>query len=530
MSGSVRVRFAPSPTGPLHVGGLRTALFNYLFAKQNKGVFVLRIEDTDSKRKVKGAELYLHKSLEWCGLSPDESVLAGGEFGPYKQSERSEHYKKHIDLLLKKGCAYYAFDSEETINRHREEHKKKGKTFIYNWHNRLKLKNSLSLPKEETEKLLRGGEPFVVRFKSPEDKQIITRDVIRGKMVTESKTLDDKVLYKSDGTPTYHLANVVDDYLMEISHVIRGEEWLPSLPLHFMLYDAFGWKKPVFAHISLILNPGGKGKLSKRSGEKAGAIVYPLAWTTFVPKSSGEAQIRLQEHCPSPLTAEGTEEAKGYKEAGILPEGLVNYMALLGWSSGSEKEVYTMEGLVEDFSLENLSSAGAKFDYERLKWFNLKHLQLKPGEELFDLLVGSGRNVEGLSKEKSLKILNTAKERANTLEELWAVCHCFYEAPSNYEASARKKAITKNTKEVLAGLLRLFEGPELNDRREVKKLLDGFCSSASMDQENIRPREIMMPLRLSLVGSLSGLDVSFIISVIGLAETRKRLLSFIKAL
>jgi len=505
VSRNVRVRFAPSPTGPLHVGGLRTALFNYLFAKQNKGVFVLRIEDTDKKRKVDGAEDYILKALDWCGLSADESVVKGGEYGPYRQSQRNRHYKKHVKILIEKGFAYYAFDSEQSLEDHRENHKKRGKTFIYNWHNRLKLKNSLALSDKETEKLLSAKTPYVVRFKCPEGQVIKTTDIIRGPLETESKLLDDKILYKSDGSPTYHLANVVDDHLMKISHVIRGEEWLPSLALHYLLYDAFGWSKPEFAHIPLILSPSGKGKLSKRSGEKAGVPVYPIEW--------------------------GAEnKVKGYKEEGIVPEALINFMALLGWGPGTEKELYTIDELVGDFDLKKVSSAGAQFDYEKLKWFNLRHLQRKPGEELFALLVDSGHNVSGLSKEKSLSILNTAKERANTLGELWAVCQCFYEAPSNYEISARKKAITKNTKELLTELLCLFDGPGLNERKEIKKLLDDFCSSLSVAQENIKTREIMMPLRLSLVGSLSGLDISFIISIIGVAEARKRILSLINAL
>tara|TARA_B100000427_G_scaffold120091_1_gene100037 strand:+ start:38 stop:1555 length:1518 start_codon:yes stop_codon:yes gene_type:complete len=505
MEGNVRVRFAPSPTGPLHVGGLRTALFNYLFAKKHNGSFILRIEDTDSKRKVEGAEEYLHRSLEWCGLVPDESVLAGGDYGPYKQSERSKHYKEHVDMLLKNGSAYYAFDSEGAINIHREEHKKKGKTFIYNWHNRLKLKNSLSLSKEEVEGFLNSGKPFVVRFKSPENKQVVTDDVIRGRVVTESRNLDDKVLYKSDGTPTYHLANVVDDHLMKISHVIRGEEWLPSLPLHYMLYDAFGWEKPVFAHLSLILSPSGKGKLSKRSGEREGAPVYPLTWKK-------------------------EEEIQGYKEVGIISEGLVNYMALLGWSPGSEKEVYTIEGLIEDFGLKGLASAGAKFDYDRLKWFNLRHLQKKSGEELLLLLDNFGYNTKELSKEKSLQVLNAAKERSNTLKDLWGVCRCFYEAPETYDEGGRKKATTKNTAAVLSGLLEMLESLDGEDAEHIREGLELFCEKAAEGKNPIKQREILMPFRIALVGSLSGLDISFIVSVIGIEETGKRLSSFLKTL
>ena len=505
VSQKVRVRFAPSPTGPLHVGGLRTALFNYLFAKQNKGVFVLRIEDTDKKRKVVGAEEYIVSALDWCGLTADESIVKGGEFGPYRQSQRNSHYKKHVKILLEKGLAYYAFDSENSLEVHRENHRKKGKTFIYNWHNRLKLKNSLALSDKETERLLNTKAPYVVRFKCPENQVIKTTDIIRGVTKTESKLLDDKILYKSDGSPTYHLANVVDDHLMKISHVIRGEEWLPSLALHYLLYEAFGWPKPEFAHIPLILSPSGKGKLSKRSGEKAGVPVYPTEW--------------------------GTEnKTKGYKEEGIIPEALINFMALLGWGPGTEKEFYTINELVNDFDLKNISSAGAQFDYEKLKWFNLRHLQKKSAEELIALLASSGYNAGGLSKEKSVKILNVAKERANTLGELWGVCQCFYEAPTKYAESARKKAITKNTKELLERLLDMFDGLASAKSEGVKKLLGDFCSNTTIAQENIKIREIMMPLRLSLVGALSGLDISFIISEIGLEETKKRIRLFIKTL
>ena len=495
MNESVRVRFAPSPTGPLHVGGLRTALFNYLFAKKNNGVFVLRIEDTDTKRKVRGAEEYLQSSLEWCGIVPDESMVAGGSFGPYRQSERAEHYKKHIEALLKNGSAYYAFDSEESIEQHRKDHAEKGKTFIYNWHNRLKLKNSLSLPKEEVEKLIKAGEPFVVRFKSPENKKIIVEDLIRGQSIIESNILDDKILYKSDGSPTYHLANVVDDHLMKITHVIRGEEWLPSLPLHFMLYEAFGWACPAFAHLPLILSPTGKGKLSKRSGEKEEALVYPLKWG----------------------------QQNGYKEAGIISEGLINYLALLGWSPESEKEIYLMKDLIRVFSLENVSSAGAKFDFERLKWFNLKHLQQKSAKEILSLLIRNGYRAEGIPKEKAIRIIGAAKARANTLNDLWSICLCFYEAPKDYKDSDIKKAMNTNTPNLLDDLAKSFDEAQPEGVAAIKSHLDLFCKSRLEQDPKTTTKEVMMPLRLALVGSLSGLDISYIIFEIGLPEAISRI-------
>ena len=306
-----------------HIGGLRTALFNYLFAMQNKGTFVLRIEDTDKNRYVQGAEKYIEDALGWAGIKHDE--------GPYRQSERKEIYKKHIQLLIDKGFAYYAFDNAETLDEHRKSHEAKGKTFIYNWHNRLKLSNSLSLSKEEVEKRLATNERYVVRFKCFDDKNIVCSDLIRGLVSVESKLLDDKILYKSDGMPTYHFANVVDDHLMKISHVIRGEEWLPSLPLHVMLYEAFGWDKPEFAHLPLILNPTGKGKLSKRDGEKLGVPVFPLQW-------KGEKN-----------------NLRGFKEEGYFPDALTNFLALLGWNPGNEKEVFSMEELIQCFDLKKVN-------------------------------------------------------------------------------------------------------------------------------------------------------------------------------
>tara|TARA_Y100000746_G_scaffold165856_1_gene143174 strand:+ start:421 stop:1938 length:1518 start_codon:yes stop_codon:yes gene_type:complete len=505
MAENIRVRFAPSPTGPLHVGGLRTALFNYLFAKQSGGKFILRIEDTDKKRKVDGAEEYIVSALKWCGISADESVVAGGDAGPYRQSERNQLYKKHLQTLIDKDLAYYAFDSEEALDHHREDHQKKGKTFIYNWHNRLKLKNSISLSEEKTQEFLKGAHPYVVRFKAPENQTIKTTDLIRGVVEVKSSLLDDKILYKSDGTPTYHLANVVDDHLMKISHVIRGEEWLPSLALHCLLYEAFGWEKPLFAHIPLILNPSGKGKLSKRSGEKTGVPVYPMAW-------GKESKIN------------------GYKEEGILPEALINFMAMLGWGPGNEKELYTLEELVKDFDISKISLAGAQFDFEKLKWFNLKHLQKKSGEELLELLAGFRCNTKGLSKEKSTEVLNIAKERSNTLKDLWEVCRCFYESPKTYDKKGRKKAVSNNTKAVLENLLEILESLSSEDTKNIQTKLHEFCEQTSKAEKNIKMREIMMPLRMAMVGSLSGLDISFIISCVGIKESCRRISAFIKTL
>lgn len=351
----VRVRFAPSPTGPLHIGGVRTALFNYLFAKKHQGDFVLRIEDTDQARFVEGAEDYIVNSLNWCNIPFDEGSGKDRGFGPYRQSERQHLYRNYADKLIASGNAYYAFDTSEELDHHRKDHEEKGKTFIYNWHNRLKLKNSLSLSQQDVDQKLEAGEPYVIRFKTPEDETLFLKDEIRGEMQIETKILDDKVLFKSDGMPTYHLANIVDDHLMEISHVIRGEEWLPSLALHVLLYRSFGWEAPKFAHLPLILKPEGKGKLSKRDGDKMGFPVFPLEWRD--PKSG--------------------EVFAGYREDGYFPEAVVNMLALLGWNEGggSEQEIYTLEALVKAFSLEHVSKGGSKFDPEKTKWFQHHYMQ-----------------------------------------------------------------------------------------------------------------------------------------------------------
>ena len=361
MSDDIRVRFAPSPTGPLHVGGLRAALYNYLHAKKNNGTFILRVEDTDQKREVGGSYEYIEESLKWCGLIPDESPSKGGDFGPYKQSQRKNVYKKHIEALVEKGDAYYAFDKAEDLDMHRKNHEKKGKTFIYNAHNRLKLVNSLSLDKKRVEKLLKTV-PYVIRFKMPDNEMVVFEDEIRGKIEVSSRELDDKVLFKSDKMPTYHFANVVDDHMMKITHVIRGEEWLPSLPLHMLLYESFGWAPPVFAHIPLILKPTGKGKLSKRDGEKFGHPVFPLEWRS------------------------GNEKHLGFKEFGILPEALINYMALLGWSKEDNKEVYSLTDLLDSFEIKSVGKSGAKFDFEKLLWLNSQHIQKMSSEEIIKRL------------------------------------------------------------------------------------------------------------------------------------------------
>ena len=490
MNSSVRVRFAPSPTGPLHIGGLRTALFNYLFAKQNKGKFVLRIEDTDKKRHVKGAENYIEEALDWVGIKQDE--------GPYRQSERKELYKKHIQSLIDKGLAYYAFDDAESLDGHRKSHEAKGKTFIYNWHNRLKLKNSLSLDKDEVKKKLAAKEKYVVRFKCFEDKTIHCKDIIRGAISVESKLLDDKILYKSDGMPTYHFANVVDDHLMNISHVIRGEEWLPSLPLHCMLYDAFGWGKPEFAHLPLILNPKGKGKLSKRDGDKLGVPVFPLEW-------KGEKGTLM-----------------GFKEEGYLPSALANFLALLGWSPGTEEEVFSMDNLIQNFDLKKVNSSGAKFDVEKLNWFNHKYLQSEKDEKIADYLVGARYELKKTNKEDIIRAVGLTKERARTLNELWSLCGYLFKAPSYYNEKVLKKISTSLTIDILSDLSIKLESVSSFKQTEISSTVKSWINESGKSFGSV-----MQPARLALVGELKGVDLYVIFEFLGKQESISRLNSLI---
>ena len=373
MNNPIRVRFAPSPTGPLHIGGVRTALFNYLFAKKNGGTFVLRMEDTDQKRYVKGAEDYVVDTLNWCNIPFDEGPGKEGGFGPYRQSERKHIYKKHVDLLLENNNAYYAFDSAESLDKERKNHEERGKTFIYNWHNRTKgrLVNSLVLSEKEVQDKIVNGDDYVVRFLAPEGETLELSDLIRGQIKIDTNTLDDKVLFKSDGMPTYHLANVVDDYLMEITHVIRGEEWLPSLALHVLLYEAFGWGAPEFAHLPLILKPTGKGKLSKRDGNKLGFPVFPLRWED---QTTGSI-------------------LNGYKEEGYFSGAVINFLAFLGWNPGTEQEIFNLEGLIDRFDLKKVNKAGARFDPDKIKWFNHHYMQETGVEALVPVFVNENPQI-----------------------------------------------------------------------------------------------------------------------------------------
>ena len=495
----VRVRFAPSPTGPLHIGGVRTALFNYLYAKKHNGDFILRIEDTDQARYVDGAEDYIVNSLNWCNIPYDEGPGKEKGFGPYRQSERKHLYREYADKLIATGNAYFAFDTSEELDHHRKDHEANGKTFIYNWHNRLKLNNSLSLPEEEVKKKLDSGEPYVIRFKSPEDETLHLQDEIRGNMVIETKVLDDKVLFKSDGMPTYHLANIVDDHLMEISHVIRGEEWLPSLALHVLLYRAFGWDEPKFAHLPLILKPQGKGKLSKRDGDKLGFPVFPLQWKD--PKSG--------------------EISAGYREDGYFPEAVVNMLALLGWNEGggSEQEMYSLQQLVKAFSLEHVSKGGSKFDPEKTKWFQHHYMQEANEEKLtedFNELLQEKELV--FDKAYILKVIQLLKERATFVSDFWELGSYFFTAPENYDEKAAKKAWKEDTSSIIEQVKHILKETEDFSTGNIQDKVKSWITA-----EGIGFGKVMQPFRLSLVGAMQGPDVFEIASTIGKDETIARL-------
>lgn len=494
MSQRVRVRFAPSPTGALHIGGVRTALFNYLFAKKHGGDFILRIEDTDQRRYVEGAEQYIVNALNWCGIPFDEGIGKEGVFGPYRQSERKHLYKSFADELIAKGKAYYAFDTSEKLDFHRKDHEAKGKTFIYNWHNRLKLTNSLALSPEEVQAKLDAGADYVIRFKSPEDEKLILTDIIRGEIHIDTNVLDDKVLFKSDGMPTYHLANIVDDHLMEISHVIRGEEWLPSLALHKQLYDAFGWDAPQFAHLPLIMKPVGKGKLSKRDGEKLGFPVFPLSWN----------------------------ESKGYKEEGYFPEAVVNFLALLGWNPGTEQELFSLSELIEAFSLERVNKSGARFDPDKTKWYNQHYLQTKTDAELaglFESIVQENASDSSLNNSKSIeKIVSLIKERAVFVSDFWQLSDFFFLAPTNYAEKGVKKQWKEGTPDIMNQLVSVLGSIEDFSSENVENVVKAWITEKELSFGKVMP-----PLRLVIVGDMKGPHMFDILAMIGKEESIQRI-------
>ena len=493
MSKQVRVRFAPSPTGPLHIGGVRTALFNYLFAKKHGGTFYLRIEDTDQTRFVPEAEAYIFEALEWLGIAPDETVGKNEKFGPYRQSERKAMYQQYADQLINSGWAYYAFDTAESLDAMRKEAEANGKTFIYNHSVREQLDNSLTVSREKVEERIANGEHYVIRFKTPVNEILELKDIIRGDIKFDTNLLDDKVLFKSDGMPTYHLANIVDDHLMETSHVIRGEEWLPSLPLHHLLYKAFGWNAPEFAHLPLILKPIGNGKLSKRDGDKMGFPVFPLEWKTEEGISSG------------------------YRENGFFPEAVINFLALLGWNDGTEQEIFSLEELIEKFDLNRIHKAGAKFDPEKNKWFNHQYLQKQSDASLAESFK-TILDKKGISTSLDVtKIVSMIKERANFVTEFWDLADYFFEAPTTYDEKA-----VKNWKEETPGLMQQVIS-ELNKIEDFTSVNIETLLKEWMTANEIGMGKVMQPLRLSLVGALKGPHLFDIIEMIGKAETVKRI-------
>lgn len=486
---NVRVRFAPSPTGPLHIGGVRTALYNFLLAKKLGGAFVLRIEDTDQTRFVKNAEKYILDSLDWAGMQPTESPVHGGEFGPYRQSERLHIYKQYTNTLIENGWAYKAFDTPEELDAKREEAKANGNhTWQYDNNTRKEMRNSLTLSAEEVAKLEADNVPFVVRFKVPEQETVTFTDLVRGEVTFQTDVLDDKVLFKTDGFPTYHMANVIDDYSMKISHVIRGEEWLSSTPLHVLLYKAFGWadEMPQFAHLPLILKPVGQGKLSKRDGAKLGFPVFPLNWN------------------------DGEETWAGYKETGFLPEGFVNFLAFLGWNPGTEQELFSLDELADAFSLERVSKSGARFDYDKAKWFNQQHILSKNNAELAELAKPyfAEKNID-LNDDELVQVVDLFKERIEFVKELPTVSYYLFDEVSEFD----KKMIRKKWK------------PELTDK--FSSLIEQFNTLQDWSKETIEATvkefmqanelgfgQVLPALRLAMCGTMKGPDIFTVIALL----------------
>ncbi|MEE4114977.1 MAG: glutamate--tRNA ligase [Marinilabiliaceae bacterium] len=494
MNKAVRVRFAPSPTGPLHIGGVRTALYNYLFARKNRGKFILRIEDTDRTRFVEGAEEYINESLQWCGIEVDEGVRQGGDYGPYRQSERKDIYRQYVEILIASGKAYYAFDTPEELDNLRSTFESRGEKFMYNSLVRGSLKNSLTLDKAKSDFIIESGAPYVVRFKMPAGEEIIMNDIIRGQVSVNSSTQDDKILFKSDGMPTYHLANIVDDHLMQISHVIRGEEWLPSLPLHVMLYRAFGWEEPEFAHLPLLLKPAGKGKLSKRDGDKMGFPVFPLFWPYG-------------------------ETASGYREEGYLPEAFVNMLALLGWNPGTEQEIFNMDELIGLFTIERVSKSGARFDPEKAKWFNHHYLQEMKNEDIakeFDLLLKEKGIVA--APLKLLSLIAMVKERATFVKDIWDQADFFFIAPTSYDSELVRKRWKEDSPGIMTELIACLEGIDDFSSENTEKHVKSWIS-----ENELNMGAVMNAFRLLIVGESRGPHLFDIIAWLGKEETIARL-------
>ena len=499
MDRKVRVRFAPSPTGPLHIGGVRTALYNYLFARQHGGDMILRIEDTDSNRFVPGAEDYINEALTWLGIGIDEGVREGGAYGPYKQSERRDIYRAHVKQLLDAGKAYIAFDTPAELDKARAEKP----NFQYDATTRMSMRNSLTLPESEVKELIANGTPYVVRFLIEPGRDVEVNDLIRGKVTINSSILDDKVLYKSaDDLPTYHLANIVDDHLMEVSHVIRGEEWLPSAPLHVLLYEAFGWAdtRPEFVHLPLLLKPDGKGKLSKRDGDRLGFPVFPLEWHD--PKSG--------------------EISSGYREKGYLPQAVVNFLALLGWNPGDDTEIMSMDELIAKFSLEHCSKSGARFAFEKGKWFNHEYLMAMPAEELVNLfkpvMEANGVNPADFSDEYIAKAVDMVKSRANFVSDLWEQSRFFFQAPDSYAEKDIKKRWKQDTPAIIEELIGVLEGLDDFSSTAAEPVVLGWIADKGYHLGNV-----MNSFRLAVVGECKGPHMFDITELIGRPETIERL-------
>lgn len=495
----VRVRFAPSPTGPLHIGGVRTALYNYLFARHNGGEMILRIEDTDSRRFVPGAEDYINEALAWLGIKIDEGVREGGPHGPYRQSERRDIYREHVRMLLDAGKAYIAFDTPEELQAAREA----TPNFQYDASTRGQMRNSLTMSAEEVERRIAEGEPYVVRFKIEPGREIAVDDLLRGRVTINSSVLDDKVLYKSaDDLPTYHLANIVDDHLMEVSHVIRGEEWLPSAPLHFLLYEAFGWSdsRPEFVHLPLLLKPDGKGKLSKRDGDRLGFPVFPLDWR-------------------DPQSGDLTH---GYREGGYLPEAVVNFLALLGWNPGDDTELMDMDELIKRFSIEHCSRSGAKFAYEKGRWFNHEYIQKLDPERLTDLftdvLKNHGVDTGSFSRDYIGRAAAMVKDRVSFIEELWANARFFFEAPTEYEAKSVKKRWTPDMPQHMKDLIGQLRALPTLESKKAEEIILGWIKENGLHMGNV-----MNAWRLAVVGECKGPHMFDILELMGTDENVARI-------
>jgi glutamyl-tRNA synthetase len=505
---NVRVRFAPSPTGGLHIGGVRTALFNYLFAKKNNGKFILRIEDTDQARFVEGAEKYIKDTLDWCGISPEEGPDQGGEYGPYRQSERKEIYRQYAEKLLADGNAYYAFDTPEELEAMRER-LKEGRVVNpqYDTITRTTMKNSLTLTEEEVKRRIDNGDPYVIRIKIPKKEEVRLNDMVRGWVMVHTEVLDDKVLMKSDGMPTYHLANIVDDHLMKITHVIRGEEWLPSAPLHVLLYQFLGWddEMPQFAHLPLILKPDGNGKLSKRAADKAGFPIFPLNWED---PETGEVSM-------------------GFKETGFLPQALINFLAFLGWNPGTEQETFSLDELVKEFSVERINKAGTKFDFDKIKWFNQQYIKSTESETFSEELINTLKEKHGIecSPKKAIQIINLLKERVTYPNEFATNGLILFNPPRSFDEKVFKKKWDEETPKVLMLFVDQLKSQKIISAENAKTLF-----WETLEAAGYKPGQFMQTLRLALTGEGSGPDLMTIIEILGAESAANRIKSSIDAL